>query len=248
MMRKFRADLHLHTVLSPCADLGMSPDEIIAAALKQKLDIIAITDHNSTKQCRVVRELAAGTGITVLNGCEVNSREEVHALCLFEDDHSCDEFQRFIDQYLPQIPNRPDYFGYQVVVDRDNRIVEEVPWYLGNGLQIGLEEIADYVHQLHGLFIPAHVDRPINSLYSQLGFLPAELRIDAMQISRQISEQQVRNQFDIHSDVCLIKASDAHYLSDIGTACSVFELAKPSFEEIRMALHKKNGRSVKIEN
>ncbi|MFV0376966.1 MAG: PHP domain-containing protein [Mangrovibacterium sp.] len=247
MIRRFRADLHLHTVLSPCADLGMSPDQIIAVAQERKLDLIAITDHNSTKQCRVVRELAAGTGITVLNGCEVNSREEVHALCLFEDDHSTHEFQQFIDQHLLQIPNRPDYFGYQVVVDRNNQITEEVPWYLGNGLTVGIDEIADFVHRLHGLFIPAHIDRPINSLYSQLGFLPTELRVDAMQISRRSSEQQVRAQFDIHPEICLIKASDAHYLDDIGTACTVFEMAGTSFDEIRMALLQKNGRSVKIE-
>lgn len=247
MMRRFRADLHLHTVLSPCADLGMSPDRIVAKALDRHVDLIAVTDHNSTKQCRIVREMAAGTGLVVLNGCEVNSREEVHALCLFEDDHSCSEFQRFIDAYLPQIPNRPDYFGYQVVVDRKNRIVEEFPWYLGNGLQIGLDEIAACVARLHGLFIPAHIDRPINSLYSQLGFLPPELPVDALQITPRASAEQVRKQYDISPDICLLKASDAHYPDDIGTACSVFELLEPTFEEIRMALHRKNGRSVKIE-
>lgn len=247
MMRKFRADLHLHTVLSPCADLAMSPDQILTIARQKQLDIIAITDHNSTKQCQVVREMAADYGIVVLNGCEVNSREEVHSLCLFEDDHSRAEFQAFIDQYLPNIPNRPDYFGYQVVVDRENMILEEIPWYLGNGLQVSLEEIADYTHRLNGIFIPAHIDRPINSLFSQLGFLPKELKIDALQISKQASEMSIRKMFDIHSDITLIKASDAHYLEDIGTACSVFELVNPTFEEIRWALHCQLGRSVKIE-
>jgi len=247
MMRRFRADLHLHTVLSPCADLAMSPDEIITVAQQKQLDIIAITDHNSTKQCRVVREMAAESGIVVINGCEVNSREEVHSLCLFEDDHSMNEFQAFIEHYLPQIPNKPNYFGYQVVVDRDNQIVEEMPWYLGNGLQVELETIADFIHQLNGLFIPAHIDRPMNSLFSQLGFLPHELKIDAMQISKRAQESQIRKLFDIHPDITLIKASDAHYPEDIGTACTIFELAKPSFEEIRWALNQKKGRSVKIE-
>jgi len=246
-MHKFRADLHLHTVLSPCADLAMSPDQVVATAQKNALDIIAITDHNSTKQCKVVREMAADCGIFVVNGCEINSREEVHALCLFEDDHSKDEFQTFIDQYLPHIPNRPEYFGYQVVVDRDNMILEEVPWYLGNGLQVSLDEIAERTHRLNGIFIPAHIDRPINSLFSQLGFLPKELKVDALQISRQAKEESVRAMFDIHPDITLIKASDAHYPEDIGTACSIFELGKPNFEEIRWALHRKNGRSVKIE-
>ncbi|WP_372775897.1 PHP domain-containing protein [Mangrovibacterium sp.] len=248
MIRRFRADLHLHTVLSPCADLAMSPDLIISTARQKQLDIIAITDHNSTKQCAVVREMAADTGIVVLNGCEVNSREEVHALCLFEDDHSRNKFQIFLDQYLPHIPNRPDYFGYQVVVDRNNQILEEIPWYLGNGLQIELQEIADYTRQLNGLFIPAHIDRPINSLFSQLGFLPNELQIDGMQISKRADESQIRQLYDIPSDITIIKASDAHYATDIGTACSIFELAEPTFEEIRWAFHQKNGRSVKIES
>ena len=247
MIRKFRADLHLHTVLSPCADLAMSPDQIIAMAKQKQLDIIAITDHNSTKQCGVVREMAAGSGIVVLNGCEVSSREEVHALCLFEDDYSRDKFQALIDQYLPHIPNRPDYLGYQLVVDRDNHILEEVPWYLGNGLQIELEELANYTHQLNGLFIPAHIDRPINSLFSQLGFLPGELKIDGMQITRQTNELQVRERFDIPPDMTLIKASDAHYPADIGTAFSIFEMAEPTFEEIRRALYQKGGRSVNTE-
>ncbi|PTN07577.1 hypothetical protein C8N47_11516 [Mangrovibacterium marinum] len=246
-MRRFRADLHLHSVLSPCADLAMSPDQILASAKERKLDIIAITDHNSTKQCNVVREMAAKQHIIVLNGCEVNSQEEVHALCLFEDDHTRDEFQQFIDQYLPHIPNHPNYFGYQLVVNRNNMIREEIPWYLGNGLQVSLEKIADYVHQLNGIFIPAHIDRPINSLFSQLGFLPKELKIDALQISKHADEMAIRKKFDIHPDITLIKASDAHYPEDIGTACSVFELINPTFEEIRWALHQQHGRSVKIE-
>ncbi len=91
-MKKFRADLHLHTVLSPCADLEMSPDQIISRAKQKGLDIIAITDHNSTRQCAIVRQMAADSGILVLNGCEVNSREEVHALCFFEDDYCRNDF------------------------------------------------------------------------------------------------------------------------------------------------------------
>jgi hypothetical protein len=224
----------------------MSPDQLLSVAQQKKLDIIAITDHNSTLNCKVVREMAPDFGLVVLNGCEVNSREEVHALCLFEDDHTRDEFQKFIESYLPHIPNKPKYFGYQPVVDRKNQILEQVPWYLGNGLSVSLEEIADFTHELNGLFIPAHIDRPINSLFSQLGFLPKELKIDAMQISKQADENKIRKLFDIHSDISLIKASDAHYLSDIGSSYTTLELASPTFEEIRRALHRENGRSVKF--
>ena len=246
-MKKFRADLHIHTVLSPCADLNMSPDQIIQLAKKKKLDIIAITDHNSTLQCEIVRKMAEDSGLVVLNGCEVNSSEEVHALCLFEDDYSRDEFQKFLDDHLPHILNKPDYSGYQVLVDKHNNILDELPLYLGNPLHANLELIEKYTHQLNGLFIPAHIDRPINSIFSQLGFLPKEMNIDALQISFHADESKIRKLYDIPKDINIITSSDAHYPQDVGSAWCVFNLNEPTFQEIRWAFQKKNGRSVKIE-
>ena len=246
-MKKFRADLHIHTVLSPCADLEMSPDRIVQLALESGLDIIAVTDHNSTRQCAMVKEHAKNTSLLVLNGCEINSREDVHALCLFPDDDTRDKFQHFIDQYLPEIPNRPEYHGHQVLVDRKNQITEYLPYYLANPLSIDLESIEKYTHQLNGLFIPAHIDRPFNSLYSQLLFLPHELKVDGMQISKYANEQEVRRQYDIHSDISLITASDAHYVDNIGSAHTSCYLYEPSFTELKWALNHKNGRFVEIE-
>lgn len=247
-MKKFRADLHIHTILSPCADLEMSPDKIVERAIEQGVDILAITDHNSTRQCAMVKKHAEGTGLMVINGCEVNSREEIHAICLFEDDYTRDKFQRFLDQYLPEIPNRPEYHGHQVLLNRKNQITQYFPHYLGSPLQIDLESIEQYTHQLNGLFIPAHIDRPINSLYSQLGYLPSDLHVDGLQITRFADEQTIRKQYDIHSDTSLITSSDAHYPEDIGAACTSFYLFEPTFQEIRWALNQKNGRSVKIES
>ncbi len=246
-MSKFRADLHIHTVLSPCADLGMSPDQIIEQALTKKLDIIAITDHNSTLQCEIVRELAKDTNLVVLNGCEVNSSEEVHSLCLFEDDYTRNKFQKYIDAHLPHHKNDPEYHGYQVQVDKQNNIVQELPFYLGHPLNVGIEEIEKYVHQINGLFIPAHIDRPINSIFSQLGFLPGEMHFDALQISHHTEENEIRTKFDIHDDICVIKSSDAHYIEDIGIGTNIFRLNQPTFQEIRWAFHQKYGRSVKID-
>ena len=108
--------------------------------------------------------------------------------------------------------------------------------------------IEQYTHQLNGLFIPAHIDRPINSLYSQLGYLPTNLRVDGMQLSKFANEQEIRSRYDIHADVSLITASDAHYVEDIGSAATSFYLYEPTFQEIRWALNQKNGRFVKIES
>ena len=247
-MKKFKADLHIHTVLSPCADLSMSPDKIVRQALSCGIDIIAITDHNSTDQCEVVRELAKGTELLVVNGCEVNSMEEIHAICLFEDDYTKNQFQKFLDNLLPKVENRPEYHGHQVLVNAHNNIVGYVANYLGSPLEIGIEAIEKYTHQLNGLFIPAHIDRPINSLYSQMGYLPHELRVDGLQLSKQATEATVRKHFDIHEEISLVKASDAHYLDDVGSSFTSFFMFEPTFAEMRWALNQKNGRFVKIES
>jgi len=246
-MKGFKADLHIHTVLSPCADLDMSPDQIVSQSLKKGLDIIAITDHNSTKQCSVVRRMAEGTGLLVINGCEVNSVEEVHVICLFEDDFGMNEFQLFLDEHIIPMPNHISYFNHQLVVDEENQILEEIDNYLAAPLDVGIDLIEKKVHELNGLFIPAHIDRPINSIYSQLGFIPPELNIDAMQISQQASEAASREKYDIHNDVSLIKCSDAHYLVDIGKGYTSFIINEPTFKEVKWALLQKNGRSVSIQ-
>ncbi len=246
-MKKYKADLHVHTVLSPCADLDMSPDKIIQRALYHGLDIIAITDHNSTRQCSIIREMAKDTGLFVVNGCEVNSSEEVHALCLFEDDYSRNEFQKFLDKHLPAIPNHPSYFGYQVVVNEKNEIIDEVESYLGSALKVDLDTIEKKVHQLNGLFIPAHIDRPINSIFTQLGFIPPDLRLDAMQITSHASEKEVRRQYDLHEERSLIKCSDAHYPEDFGKTFTTFHIHELSFQELKWALLQKNGRKVSID-
>lgn len=245
-MRKFRTDLHIHTLLSPCGDLEMSPARIVSKALACGLDIIGITDHNTTKQCKVVWELGFKEGLSVIPGCETTSREEVHCLCLFEDFDALDVFQKFLDQHLTIIPNNPGLFGYQPIVDQDENILEEIENYLGAALDVSIDEIEQMVHSLSGIFIPAHVDRLRNSLYSQLGFLPDDLKVDALQISKLADERIVRERYRISPEITLVKFSDAHYPDDLGKTYTDFMLEEPTFEEIRKALKSEGGRKVQI--
>lgn len=240
-MKIFRTDLHIHTLLSPCGDLEMSPAQIVSLATQRGLDIIGITDHNSTKQCKVIWELGRKKGLTVIPGCEATSREEVHCLCLFPDFEALGEFQIFLDRHLTFIPNNPEILGYQVVVDANDEIVEEFDNYLGATLNVSIEEIERKVHGLSGIFIPAHIDRPRNSLFSNLGFLPPELNVDALQISKLANEQTVRRRYGIPAEMTIVRFSDAHYPDDLGKTWTDFELEEPTFDEIRKAL-KKEGR------
>lgn len=245
-MRNYRTDLHIHTLLSPCGDLEMSPARIVSKAIESGLDVIGITDHNTTKQCKVVWELGLKQGLTVVPGCETTSREEVHCLCLFENFDALDDFQKFLDQHLTIIPNNPGLFGYQPVVDEDENILEEIKYYLGAALDVSVEEIEQKVHSLSGIFIPAHIDRPRNSLYSQLGFLPDDLKVDALQISKIADEKTVRLRYRISPEITLVKFSDAHYPGDLGKTFTEFQMEEPTFEEIRKALKKENGRNIQI--
>ncbi|MDK2908547.1 MAG: hypothetical protein PWR20_114 [Bacteroidales bacterium] len=243
-MDQYKADLHIHTLLSPCGDLEMSPRNIISAAKKRGLHIIGITDHNSTFQAPLVKELGQEVGLFVLCGAEVTTREEIHCLAFFEDDHTLELFQKYIEDHIPHIPNVPDKFGYQVVVDREETILQHYPWLLINGLDQSLEEVAAKVHSLQGIFIPAHVSRPKFSIISQLGFIPPDLDADALEISRHTTREELFEQFSYLMRWSVIQSSDAHFPEDIGLVYSLFEMEKPSFEEIKKALAGQDGRRV----
>jgi hypothetical protein len=176
----------------------------------------------------------------------MTSREEVHCLGLFEDFDALRVFQDYLDQHLTIIPHNAALFGYQVLVDEDENILEELDNYLGASLDVSIEEIEQKVHELSGIFIPAHIDRPRNSLFSQLGFFPPELKVDALQISKLAEEKTIREKYKISSDITIVKFSDTHFPADLGKIYTNFEMAEPSFSEIRKALHHEDERKVQI--
>lgn len=243
-MNTYRADLHIHTVLSPCGDLDMSPGKIVDEAARKGFDMIAVTDHNHTGHARLTRELGARKGIWVVYGAEVNTREEVHCLTFFDTDEQLGAFQEALDVHLPKVKNDVSLFGYQVIVDEQEQIVEEITNSLYPGIGWGIEECAENVHKLGGLFIPAHVDRPMNGLYAQLGFWPEGLDVDGVEVSRRTSSESILSEHPELAAYTLIRNSDAHYLDDIGRAYSFYHMETRNFEELGMALHGKNGRRV----
>jgi 3',5'-nucleoside bisphosphate phosphatase len=246
-MNKYLADLHIHTVLSPCGNLEMSPANIIAKALEKGLDIIGITDHNTTRHCKLVRKLAEPAGIFVLMGAEVTTREEVHCLTFFENDDQLTEFQVYLEKHLPPIPNNTEKFGYQVVVDEDEQIIDEIDYLLISALDQSIEQIEQKVHSLGGIFIPAHIDRPSYSIISQLGFIPEGLLIDGIEISANCKVQSVVPFLGKQAERTILRDSDAHYVDNIGKAFSMFEMEHRTFNEVRLALQGKLGRKVIIE-
>ena len=246
-MKKFKADLHIHTVLSPCADLEMTPANIINAAKRSQLDIIGITDHNSTRNAQLVKNMAQNEGIFVLTGVEVTTKEEVHCLAFFEKKTELAEFQKFLEEQITFIPNTDNYFGYQPVIDENENILEMITNYLPAALKAGITDVQDEVKRYNGIFIAAHVDRSANGIFSQLGFIPDNLEFDALGISRYCSKNDVRKHYVVKEKISLLRNSDAHFLHHIGDCFSLFYINKPDFSEIKMALNQEYNRFVEID-
>jgi 3',5'-nucleoside bisphosphate phosphatase len=245
-MQHFRADLHIHTLLSPCGDLEMSPVNIVERAEQHSIQILGITDHNSTRHGPLVQKLAAQKNIFTLCGAEVTTKEETHCLAFFETSDQLQEFQQYLDAHLPDIKNDTKYFGEQIVIDEDEMIVDEVEKLLISALSQSIDQVEQKVHELNGIFIPAHIDKPKYSLVSQLGFVPPDLNADAFEISSRTTTTQILKQFPYLKSFSFVRSSDAHYPDQIGNHITIFEMEEINFNEIKMALQGINGRKVLI--
>ncbi|MEK6755553.1 MAG: PHP domain-containing protein [Bacteroidota bacterium] len=244
MLRYLRADLHIHTCLSPCGDLKMSPQKIIAKVLEHKLHIIAITDHNSAENVHAVMKCAEGKKVVVLPGMEVCTREEVHILAIFETEELALELQSFVYDHL-QGENNPDVFGLQVIANEFDEVEGYQNRLLIGATDVSTEHIVGAIHQLHGLAIASHIDRESYSVIGQLGFIPETLGFDALEISINTNDEEARKRFQEYSRYTFIRNSDAHYLDDIGKAMSGYLLEEPSFQEIMKAIRNEDGRMVR---
>jgi PHP family Zn ribbon phosphoesterase len=217
------------------------------AAKDKNIDLIGITDHNSTLHCSLVKKLANRQGIEVLFGVEVTTREEVHCLAYFRDEQTLELFQNYLDHYRPSIPYLPGKFGYQALVDENEQIIQLFGEYLNVGLNQSIDLVEQEVHRLGGLFVPAHIERPMFGIYSQMGFVPDSLVCDAMGIMHRSSESSVRQKYRLPASMALLKASDAHSLNAVGAGFSWFEMEEITFDEIKMALKGIDGRKIATE-
>ncbi|MBC8470160.1 MAG: PHP domain-containing protein [Planctomycetes bacterium] len=235
-MRKVRADLHLHTCLSPCADNQMQPAAIIERSKKAGLDMIGICDHNSGENVRAMMKAGERQGIAIIPGVEVTSREEVHILGLFDTEQDLMRLQDIIYENLPG-QNDEEAFGPQLIIDEYGNVVGQNSRLLIGATTLTLEQIIDAIHQFAGLAVASHIDRQRFSLIGQLGFIPKGLKLDAVEVSIPSS---VRQEYDYP----VVTSSDAHFLEDIGKNSTCFMIEDTSLQEISKALRCELGRMV----
>lgn len=244
-MKSYLAELHIHTVLSPCASVEMIPPLIVQAALDHDINLIAITDHNASENAASVIQAAEGTGLKVLPGMELQTIEEVHNLCLFDTIDQLNKLQDLVDQHLPNIKNDIGLFGEQFIVDHTGEFLGRKKQLLITSTQLSFEQAFQAVNDLGGVFIPAHVNRQAFGLFNYLGFVPPDLEIDALEISCHLTPEEATKKFPQIKGYPLIQSGDVHHLDDY-LGVNQFFIEKPTIQELKLAFHSQKGRHFSI--
>lgn len=231
MMANYYYDLHMHSCLSPCGDNEMTPANIAGMAQLKELDLIALTDHNSCRNCPALMENAAGSGLLVIPGMEINTEEEIHAVCLFRNLDGAMEFDRYVYERLPAFSNDPAIYGRQLVMDPNEKVLTEVPKLLISGCTVSLMDLKALVAEYSGICFPAHIDKSSYSVLSVLGTIPPECDFHTVEISRPpLIDNLLAEHTEIKPETQVLTNSDAHYLWDISERYHSVELEEKSID------------------
>lgn len=212
MELKWAYDLHIHTVASPCGDDLMTPNNIVNMSLLKGLDVIAITDHQTIRNCESVMKVGKAKGLHVIAGMEIECMEEFHLIALFKNLQVAQEMERWLWQYLPNIKNKPSIFGHQYSLNEQDKVTSEIERLLLVAAQVGVDTILEKARALDTLIYPAHIDRASYSILSNLGSVPKEYSFRFLEISKTASYKSYEQQYMQYK---IIQSSDAHYLEDI---------------------------------
>ena len=240
---KLYYDLHLHSCLSPCGDKDMTPANIAGMAKLAGLSIVAVSDHNTTRNCRAFFECANKYELLAIPAMEVNTKEEVHVLCLLPSLAAAEDFDIFVSERLPAIKNRPDFFGDQIIMDSKDNVIGREERLLTSAADISIYEIVAVLGNYGGLAIPAHIDRSSNSVISNLGFVSKEMNFSVTEITRRGDPVALGADNAALRGKPYITNSDAHYLTDIFDAEYSLEIADFTIQSVLDAI--KNGFGLK---
>ena len=220
---KYAVDLHLHSCLSPCGDMDMTPNNIVNMAYLKGLELIAVTDHNTAGQLPAVKAVADAVGIGLVPGLELTTREEAHMLAYFRTVEEALDFSKEIYPHLPPIKNKASLFGRQVYMNEDDEETGEEPIHLLSALDLSVNRLFEMVTGRGGLAIPAHINRGANGILQALGFLPPDIPFPALEVTTglPLPHKGIPDVKQLHS-------SDAHYLENMFERQEFLELSSPT--------------------
>lgn len=229
-------DLHLHSCLSPCGDNDMTPNNITGMAKLLGLDIIALTDHNSCKNCPAAVEAGKKYGVCVVPGMELCTAEEIHMVCLFPDLERALCFDREVSSHIMPVKNRPDIYGEQLILDENDEIAGTEETLLITAADIPISGLSAFVEGFGGVCFPAHIDRDSYSVLSVLGEIPPEEPYRAVEITAKGDVEALKKQHPALNGKILLRDSDAHYLENMEQASAWIELPMLSAQCLVQAL------------
>ena len=235
-MTQLTYDLHIHSCLSPCGDNDMTPANIAGMAAVKGLDVIAVTDHNSCRNCAPTMKMAEEYGVIVLPGMELCTEEEVHVVCLFPDLRAALDFDAYVYEKMLKIPNKEKIFGEQLLYNDMDEIIGKEPNLLLCNTSIGFDEVYSLTEERGGIMIPAHVDKTTNSLIANLGFIPPDSQFTCAEIKNLSKKAELLQQHVYLNQCRIISNSDAHYLEHINEPEHHIEVSGTSASEIIKAL------------
>jgi PHP family Zn ribbon phosphoesterase len=244
-MKCFKADFHIHTCLSPCADITMTPGTIAEALSQKGLDWVAITDHNSTRNVRVFRNVLYEHGIIMIPGIEVHTREDVHILAYFPDVDTAEYFGSIVEAHLPEFETDPERDGYSLVVDEHDQFIGQIPKPFGFPTTLDIDSVVSLIRNNKGIAVFAHVFRAMGIFY-QLGLLPEKQKEIPLEIYHLEKKKFLSGYIDTQHPVSLLSSSDAHTPDSIQEAKMEICCDTRSFDEFRKALLQEEGRSVRL--
>lgn len=213
-MERYYYDLHVHSCLSPCGDDDSTPNNIAGMASLCELDIVALTDHNTCKNCPAFFAAASNYGIIPVAGMELTTSEDIHVVCLFRCLEDAMKFDGVIDSHRILIKNKPRIFGEQIIMDAEDNPIGMDEHLLTNATDISIENVFEIVNKCGGICFPAHIDKPSNSVTAILGTLPSSLPFTAFELHSADAESKYRSEHDLSGKRAVI-SSDAHYLTDL---------------------------------
>ncbi len=235
-MALFTYDLHVHSCLSPCGDDEMTPCNIAGMAFIAGVKIVALTDHNSCKNCGAFFAACEEYGVVPVAGCELTTAEEIHMVCLFEGLKQAMAFDEAIQPYRMPINNRVEIFGSQPIMGKDDEVIGEDPWFLPAATSLSLIDAAALVRGMGGVAYPAHIDRESNGLLAILGSFPEEPVFELCEV------RDKENAEKLSGGRRVVVSSDAHRLTDFAVTLNHIELdcaPEADADTVRHALFEK---------
>ncbi len=214
-MNKYYYDLHIHSCLSPCGDDEMTPNNIAGMGVLNGLNIMALTDHNTSKNCPAFFKAAKRQGIIPIAGMELTTAEDIHVVCIFKDLGSAMDFDGMVDSHRIKYPNRTDIFGNQLILDENDEIIASDDYFLPNATDISVEQVPGLIKQYGGFCYPAHIDREANGIISILGDFPVNSGFTAVEFHNGENIAEYNEKYAETRGKQVIVSSDAHYLWDI---------------------------------